>query len=155
MTRRMPSGSHRAFFSCAGATRQGATMSAIQTVFTCEHSVDATITAVRAALAERGIPVFAHFDHAANAAGAGLALPATQVLVFGAPAVGTLLMQAFPAMALELPLRMACWQQADGVVKLSVPDMAAVAARYGAQAHPVIAKMQALLTALAQAGGGR
>ncbi len=129
-------------------------MSAPQTIFTCEHSVDAAIAAVRAALAERGIPVFAHFDHAANAAGAGLALPATQVLVFGAPAVGTLLMQAFPSMALELPLRIACWQEADGTVKLAVPDMAAVAARHGAQEHPIIAKMQQLLTALAQAGGG-
>ena len=138
-------------------------MSALQTEFTCEFSaehtatpsVDAVISAVRAALAERGIPVFAHFDHAANATAAGLALPPTQVLVFGAPAVGTLLMQAFPSMALELPLRMACWQAADGTVKLAVPDMAAIAARHGAQDHPVIAKMQQLLTALAQSAGGR
>jgi uncharacterized protein (DUF302 family) len=48
---------------------------------------------LEAAVSEGGMTPFAHIDHAAGAAGVGLVLRPTQVLIFGNPRAGVLLMQ--------------------------------------------------------------
>ena len=53
-------------------------------------------------------------DHGANAAGAGLELPATELLIFGAPPVGTPLMQDARSAAIDLPQKLLVWEDADG-----------------------------------------
>lgn len=73
-----------------------------------------TREALLSAFAARGIKVFAEIDHAAAAVEAGLAMPPAQVLVVGAPRVGTPLMQAHPDLALDLPLRLLLRQSATG-----------------------------------------
>ena len=57
-------------------------------------SVKETVQRLEKAIECIDIPVFAKFDHAENAKEAGLELRPTTVLVFGAPKVGTILMQA-------------------------------------------------------------
>jgi len=111
-------------------------------------SVSETVARLEAELSRLKIPVFAKFDHGANAKGVNLELPPSVVVVFGAPAVGTKLMQANPAVALELPLRIAVWQDADGSVWAAFPRMSAIAGRYGLQDNPVAAKMQDFLEKL-------
>ena len=105
-------------------------------------------------LAKRRIPVFAKFDHARNAREAGLELRPTTVLVFGSPKVGTGLMQADQSIALELPLRIAIWQDGAGSTWLGFPRMERLAADYGLQDHPVIPKLQRLLEELVRRAGG-
>jgi uncharacterized protein (DUF302 family) len=105
---------------------------------------------VQSSLAEKNIQVFSLIDHAANAAHAGMNMPPATVIVFGNPAVGTKLMLAFPAMALELPLKILIWQDAQGKVWLSYPNLKQIAASYGAAEHPVVAGMSALLEDIAQ-----
>jgi uncharacterized protein (DUF302 family) len=73
------------------------------------HSVPATVDRVIAALGERGIGVLARVDHAAGARKAGLELPDEEVVIFGDPRVGTLLMQADATVGYELPLRLLIW----------------------------------------------
>jgi beta-galactosidase len=101
-------------------------------------------------LAEKNIQVFSVIDHAANAKQAGMTMPPATVIVFGNPAVGTKLMLAHPAMALELPLKILIWQDAQGKVWLSYPNIKQLAVSYGAAEHPVVAGMSALLDDLAQ-----
>ena len=91
------------------------------------------------------MPVFGRYDHEANAQGVGLSLPPTQVIVFGAPKVGTQLMQQNPSIAIELPLRISVWQDAAGSVWVNFPQMDKLAARYGMADHPVIKQMQKML----------
>lgn len=72
-------------------------------------SVTATVDRVIAALGRRGITVFARIDHAAGARKAGLQLADEEVLIFGDPRAGTLLMQADATVGYELPLRLLVW----------------------------------------------
>src|SRR6516162_3127902 len=80
------------------------------------HGVTETVERMKALLAQHGIEVFAHIDHAAGAAKVGLPLRPAQVLIFGDPKAGTPLMQAQPTIALDLPLRALFWQDAEGKV---------------------------------------
>ena len=73
------------------------------------HGVGATVDRAVAALGRRGITVFARIDHAAGARAVGLALADEEVLIFGDPRAGTLLMQSDPAVGYELPLRLLAW----------------------------------------------
>ncbi|QUS37023.1 DUF302 domain-containing protein [Falsirhodobacter algicola] len=71
----------------------------------------------------------ARVDHQAAAAGADLQMDPATVLIFGNPALGTPLMQADPRAALDLPLRVLVWQDADGA-KIGYLSVEALAERY-------------------------
>ncbi len=60
--------------------------------------------------------VFAHIDHAAGARAVGLELADEDVVLFGNPRAGTLLMQSDPQVGIELPLRILVWTEPDGVM---------------------------------------
>lgn len=113
------------------------------------NDVSTTINKLKNELARLNIPVFATFDHAANAEGADLGLRPTQVLVFGAPSVGTKLMQKNQSIALELPLKIAVWEDESGSTWLAFPRMDLLANEYGMEEESVIKKMQTLLESLA------
>jgi uncharacterized protein (DUF302 family) len=49
------------------------------------HGVTETVERLKALLAQKGIELFAHVDHAAGARQVGLPLRPTQVLIFGNP----------------------------------------------------------------------
>lgn len=121
-------------------------------LYTYESSfgVDETVARIEAQLGAQGIPVFACFDHAKNAAEVGLELRPTKVVVFGSPKVGTQLMQQTPGIALELPLRIAVWEDARGSVWSAFPQMKQLGAAYGMADSPVIAGMQQLLERIVQ-----
>ena len=82
-------------------------------------SADQTVERLTQVVRDRGLTLFAHFDHAAAAAGVGLTMPAAHVLVFGNPRAGTPLMLASPLIALDLPLKVLVWQDASGRVLVS------------------------------------
>jgi len=91
------------------------------------HGVTQTVERLMALLAQKGIEVFAHIDHAAGAEKAGLPLRPTQVLIFGNPKAGTPLMQSQQTVGLDLPLRVLVWEDAAGKVWLTyrpVKDLA-------------------------------
>jgi len=83
------------------------------------HSVDETVERLRAALAAKGVTLFALVDHSGEAAKAGLAMPPTKLLIFGSPKAGTPVMLAAPRIAIDLPLKILVWQDAAGKVWLS------------------------------------
>jgi uncharacterized protein (DUF302 family) len=49
------------------------------------HGATETVERLKSLLAQKGIKVFAHIDHAAGAKQVGLPLRPTQVLIFGNP----------------------------------------------------------------------
>lgn len=83
---------------------------------TSPHDVETTIDRLAAAVEAGGGKVFARLDHAAAAEEAGLELRPTQVLIFGNPKGGTPLMQANPALSVDLPLKIAAYAGEDGTV---------------------------------------
>lgn len=110
-----------------------------------QFSVPETMNRIEQTLKALGIPVFAKFDHGKNAAEAGLELRPNQVIVFGSPKVGTKLMQDNPSISIELPLKIAVWEDKSGSVWATFPQMGAMAAEYGLEAEPVVRNMQHLL----------
>jgi uncharacterized protein (DUF302 family) len=121
-----------------------------------ESTSDVASTQARAtaALAKLGVPVFATFDHATNASEAGLSLRPTVVLVFGNPKVGTKLMLDQQAMALDLPLRIAIWQDAQGTTWISYHDIRRTADAYGIKDRDTVAKLADFMTSLINQAAG-
>jgi uncharacterized protein (DUF302 family) len=95
------------------------------------HSVAQTAERLEALLKEHGVEVFAHLDFAADAARAGLTMRPEQLLIFGNPKAGTPLMQAEPAVGLDLPLKALIWEDASGHVTIAYNDPQYVLRRYG------------------------
>ena len=93
------------------------------------RSVDETVARLSEIATARGLKVFAVIDHSGEAAAVGQTLRDTKVVIFGSPAAGTPLMEATPLIALDLPLKVLVWTDAD-TTKLSYLAPAALAARY-------------------------
>ena len=113
-----------------------------------------TVDRLTGALDKRGLTVFARIDHAGAAREAGLELADEEVVVFGNPRAGTLLMQSDPAVGIELPLRMLIWSGADGV-QLAYEDPRELADRYELSEHAdTLDAMAVLLAELAAEAAG-
>ena len=84
----------------------------------CADSVETTYARLREEVVRRGLTIFAEIDFARDAAAAGLSMPASRLLVFGNPRAGTPLLQASPTIALDLPLKVAVWQDEAGAAWL-------------------------------------
>ena len=79
-------------------------------------SVEGTVTQLREIIGRAGASLFAVIDQSGEARAAGLSLRETTLLIFGNPAAGTPLMQAFPLIALDLPLKLLVWEDDAGGV---------------------------------------
>ena len=110
-----------------------------------QFSVAETMARIEQTLKKMEIPVFAKFDHGKNAEEVGLELRPNQVIVFGSPKVGTKLMQDNPSISIELPLKISVWEDKNGSVWATFPQMKMMAAEYRLDGEPVIGKMQELL----------
>jgi uncharacterized protein (DUF302 family) len=95
------------------------------------HSVEETMAKIRALLAAKQIREFALIDHSGEAAKVGLAMPKTQVLIFGNPKGGTPLMLAAPSVAIDLPLKLLVHEDTEGQVWISYWSAQALLARHG------------------------
>ena len=79
------------------------------------YSYSETVERLAKAITAGGNTIFATIDQAAAAEASGLALRPTTLVIFGNPKGGTPLMDAFPLVALELPLKLLVWQDDNGV----------------------------------------
>ncbi len=109
-----------------GPPIQTAALRVQQSPFSAKETLDRFEMILR----ERGAGIVARIDHAKAAQSANLELPATEELIFGNPADGTLLMQQNRAVAADLPLRAAAWEQ-DGAVWIAATDPVEIARRHG------------------------
>lgn len=70
-----------------------------------DFSVTETVEILKKAIEKQGWHLFAHIDHAKQARENGLQLRPTQVILFGNPKIGTLLMQNQQLAAIDLPVK--------------------------------------------------
>jgi uncharacterized protein (DUF302 family) len=94
------------------------------------YSYSETLAKLTKAMTDAGNTIFATIDQAAAAAGVGLTLRPTTLIVFGNPKGGTPLMDAFPLVGLGLPLKLLVWEE-NGDVNVAYEPMSEIAARYG------------------------
>jgi uncharacterized protein (DUF302 family) len=83
------------------------------------HSVDETVGNLKDILQSKGVALFALIDHSGEAEKVGLKMFPTKLLIFGNPKAGTPLMLAAPSSALDLPLKILIWQDAQERVWVS------------------------------------
>jgi uncharacterized protein (DUF302 family) len=93
-------------------------------------SVSDTVARITAAVAARGMKLFAVIDHSGEATNAGLELRDTKLVIFGSPEAGTPVMVSAPLAALDLPLKVLVWAE-GGQTMISYVSPRALAARYG------------------------
>ena len=113
------------------------------------QSVDETVQRIEAILRAKGITLFALIDHGGEAAKVGLKMPPTKLLIFGKPEAGTPLMLASPRIAIDLPLKILVWEDAQGQVWVSANSAAYLRERYGLPLEylPTLAAVEALAAA--------
>ena len=97
---------------------------------TSHHTVDETVTRLKALLEQKGIKLFCLVDHSGEAQAAGLTMPKTKLLIFGNPKAGTPLMLAAPSTALDLPLKILVAETPEGTTQLSWNDSSWLQSRH-------------------------
>ncbi len=102
------------------------------------YSVDKTIKRIIENVKVHGGTIFSHINHSEEAKKVGLKLSPTQVISLGNPAVGTKLMEAQGGVALDLPLRIASWQDSSGQVWLSFTDPRTLGQAYHVEIEPTL-----------------
>jgi uncharacterized protein (DUF302 family) len=117
-----------------------------------ESKFSARETAARllAALPARNMAVFGRVDHAANAAAAGMTLRPTDLIIFGNPKGGTVLMQDRQRTGIDLPLKALIWEDADGKVFVTYNDPIWIARRHGLDNDAAVQAMSAAMNAIVQ-----
>ncbi|MFZ0041514.1 MAG: DUF302 domain-containing protein, partial [Solirubrobacteraceae bacterium] len=117
---------------------------------TSHYDFHETLQRLLDALEHHQLTVFAQIDHAGAARAADLVLADEQVVVFGSPKAGTVLMQTDPRVGIDLPLKILVWQGGDGVL-VGYNDPLELADHYDISEHrSTLEAMSQLLAQLAE-----
>jgi uncharacterized protein (DUF302 family) len=122
-------GLYNAFFDFSGAAAMQDASGLIQVP--SQFSVVVTGDRLETLLQARRLRLFARINHAQNAAQVGKELPATELLIFGNPNVGTPLMQCNRTVAIDLPQKALIWEDDAGQVWLAYNDPHYLLQRHG------------------------
>jgi uncharacterized protein (DUF302 family) len=116
-----------------------------------------TVSNLCIALERRGMAIYARADHAANAGAAGLELRPTQLFVFGFPEVESPILKLCPVLGLDLPRKIAVWEDEGGKAWISYTDPLWLGRRYEVSADvlPLLRAMATSLTGIALEAGGK
>ena len=105
------------------------------------HSVDKTLAKIEGTLKTKGVTIFAVVDHSGEAEKVGFHMRPTKLVIFGNPKAGTPLMLAAPSSAIDLPLKLLIWEDAEGKTWISYNGPEYLQERHGlpAELTPVLA----------------
>ena len=111
--------------------------------------MEATVEKVKSILQAKNVRLFTVVDHSGEARNAGMNMPDTKLLIFGNPAGGTPAMLAAPTLALDLPLKILVWEDAERQVWVSYNSVEYLRERH--KVPPELAEKLALIKGLAAA----
>lgn len=83
------------------------------------HSVEQTVEKLKGILQAKEVAIFALVDHGGEAAKVGIKMRPTKLLIVGSPKAGTPVMLAAPSVAIDLPLKILVWEDAESKVWIS------------------------------------
>ncbi len=116
------------------------------------HSFDQTVEKLKEILRSKNLTLFALVDHSGEAARVGMKMRPTKLFIFGSPKAGTPLMLAAPSVAIDLPLKILVWEDAQAKVWVSYNSSVYLEERHGIP-HDLlqnIAAVEAMATAAAE-----
>jgi uncharacterized protein (DUF302 family) len=110
------------------------------------HPVDTTMDRLEEKVSAAGFRVFARIDHGAGAASVDMPLRPTELLIFGNPKGGTVLMQGGQTVGIDLPLKYLVWEDDAGQVMIGWNSPDWMVARHGIEDRgPLVEKMTGAL----------
>lgn len=109
---------------------------------------------LEAAVTGAGATVFARVDHGAGADSVGMPIGASELLIFGNPALGTPVMVADPLAGLYLPLKVLVYEDGDGVWLAYEPPAESFEDLAVPRDAEAVAKMAGALAKLTAAAAG-
>jgi len=116
------------------------------------HDVKTTADRLEKILGEKGMTVFARIDHAAGAKKVDQELRPTELIIFGNPQVGTLLMQCQQSVGIDLPLKALIWEDESGQAWLSYDSPELIKSKHNVEGcDPVFEKVKGALGNFAKA----
>lgn len=89
-----------------------------------------TVRKVISLIEEKKFTVFARIDHGKSAQEEGVSLPPTELIIFGNPKVGTLLMQDQQSCGIDLPVKILVREDASQKVWLSYNTMSVLKTKH-------------------------
>lgn len=111
------------------------------------YSESETIQRIEKGVADKGIRFFDDIDQQALAAGAGITLRPSHLLVFGNPPLGIKFLTSNPYAGLDWPVRMLVTQDPDGQVWIAYTDFAWIARRHNIADRDADFKMASMVAA--------
>ncbi len=119
------------------------------------ETVAGTVERIEAAIEEGPPQLVATIDHAANAESVGEELRETTLILFGAPELGTPVMQESQTAGIDLPQKLLVWCDEHGQVQVTYNDpLAVLVGRHGVSESEAIEAMSEALAGFAAAGAG-
>jgi len=101
-------------------------------------SVDDTVQRLVRVLELAGMMIFARIDQKGAAQAAGVTMRSMMLVLFGNPKAGTPLMQAYPTLAIDPPLKALVWEDANGRVWVSTNSPQYMRERHGMAETPFV-----------------
>src|SRR5258707_8415827 len=92
--------------------------------------VGATGEKLKGILQAKGVKLFVLVDHSGEAAKVDMKMRPTKLLIFGNPKGGTPVMLAAPTIAIDLPLKILIWEDAEGKVLVTYNSSAYLQKRH-------------------------
>lgn len=117
--------------------------------------VATSVARLTTAVENAGARVFTKVDFAQGSASVGETLRPTTVVLFGSPKIGAKALQQGQTMALNLPLRILFFEDANGQTWATYEDPRAIAPSHGLAAdHPAVLAMKGALERFSAAATG-
>ncbi|MEM7184727.1 MAG: DUF302 domain-containing protein [Spirochaetota bacterium] len=136
-------------FSCQSFEKKDSSAKASMQVVESAYDSKTTLDRLEKAIAKKGLRVFLRLDHQKGAKSSKLDLPPTELLLFGSPKVGTLLMQCKRQIGIDLPLKFLVWEE-KGKTYLGYTAMDFLQNKHQvAGCKKVFAKVKGVLSSLA------
>jgi uncharacterized protein (DUF302 family) len=95
------------------------------------RSVNETVEKLKGILQAKSITLFALVDHSGEAEKAGMKMRLTKLFIFGSPKAGTPVRLAAPSSAIDLPLKILIWEDAQGKAWVTYNSPAYLQKRHG------------------------
>lgn len=117
---------------------------------TANHSFKETVEKVIELIKEKQFTIFAHIDHSKAAESIGLQLLPVQLIIFGNPEIGTLLMQDQQTCGIDLPVKILIWENASGKVSLSYNALSNLKAKHklNEESFKVVQKIETVVSGI-------
>jgi len=117
------------------------------------YSVDNTVNKIKTILEKKGLTVFTVIDHQSNAKKAGLKMDQSKVIIFGNPKVGTKLMNQDILTSLDLPMKIAIYEDNYHGTKIAYRNASWLEKEHKITTKKLIAKVNGALDKITTKAG--